>query len=56
VRVVGREPVDVYKNMTPGLAADRAFAILFSLFAIFATMAVWGAISYGIAKPGGATG
>jgi hypothetical protein len=56
VRVVGREPADVYDNWTPGLAADRAFAILFSLVCIFATMAAWGTISWGIAKPGGATG
>jgi hypothetical protein len=50
VRVVGREPADVYHNSTPGLAADRAFAILFCLVSIFATMALWGAISWGTAR------
>jgi hypothetical protein len=37
VKKVGREPVDVTYNWTPGLAPDRAFAILFLLVCIFGT-------------------
>jgi hypothetical protein len=56
VRTYGHEPADVHANWSPGLAPDRAFAILFFLISTLGTMAAWGAISWGIAKTGGATG
>jgi hypothetical protein len=56
VRVVGREPVDVFYNSTPELGPDRAFAILFSLGCIVATLAAWIAICWGIAKQVSAPG
>ena len=55
VRTFGREPADVHANWSPGLAPDRAFAILFFLISVFGTALAWGAIT-GIGKAGGATG
>ena len=55
VRTFGREPADVHANWSPGLAPDRAFAILFFLMSVFGTAVAWGAI-IGIAKGGGTTG
>ena len=44
VRTYGHEPADVHANWNPGLAPDRAFAILFFLVSTLGTMAAWGAI------------
>jgi hypothetical protein len=55
VRTFGHEPADVHANWSPGLAPDRAFAILFFLISVFGTAVAWGAIM-GIGKAGGTTG
>jgi hypothetical protein len=55
VRTFGHEPADVHANWSPGLAPDRAFAILRFLISVFGTAVAWGTIM-GIGKAGGATG
>jgi hypothetical protein len=47
VRKVGREPVDVTYNSAPGLAADRAFAIVLPLVFMFGGMALISYFAYG---------
>ncbi|HVU50219.1 MAG TPA: hypothetical protein VHL80_06015 [Polyangia bacterium] len=50
VRRFGREPVDVVHNREPGLAADRAFAIVVLLACIVGGMAVTGYFEWGSAR------